>query len=87
MTRGELEARQGGVWGLVRKRRCVAHALVSTREATVVHVYNTARISKRVHLYREKPRLLGQSVPSLPRKWASGAMHSRTNMVAPRLVA
>jgi hypothetical protein len=52
----------------VRKRRCVAHALVATREATVVHVYNTARISKRVHLYREKPRLLGHSVPSLPRK-------------------
>jgi hypothetical protein len=35
----------------------VAHALAATREATVVHVYNTAMISKRVHLYREKQRL------------------------------
>jgi hypothetical protein len=31
--------------------------LAATREATVVHVYNTAMISKRVHLYREKQRL------------------------------
>ncbi len=31
---------------MVRKRRCVAHALAATREATVVHVYNTAKKSK-----------------------------------------
>ena len=34
-----------------------ARALAATREATVVHVYNTVMISKRVHLYREKQRL------------------------------
>jgi hypothetical protein len=42
----------------------VAHALAATREATVVHVYNTARISKRVHLYIERSRgSLGHCVP------------------------
>jgi hypothetical protein len=50
----------------VRKRRCVAHALAATREATVVHVYNTARISKRVHSYREKMCSLDHCVPCLP---------------------
>jgi hypothetical protein len=30
----------------VRKRRCVAHALAATHDATVVHVYNTAMKSK-----------------------------------------
>jgi hypothetical protein len=40
----------------------VAHALAATREATVVHVYNTAMISKRVHLYIERSRVLSRSL-------------------------
>ena len=32
----------------------MSHALAATLEATVVHVYNTAMISKRVHSYRKK---------------------------------
>ena len=64
-----LEARPEGVWGWVRKRRCVAHALVATREATVVHVYNSAMISKRVHFVQREARgSLGHSVPGLLRK-------------------
>ncbi len=43
-----------------------AHALAETREATVVHVYNTAMISKRVHLYREKQRLSRSTVHRVP---------------------
>ena len=44
MSRKELEARHGsnkGLVALVRKRRCVSHALAATREATVVHVIYT----------------------------------------------
>jgi hypothetical protein len=39
-----------------------ARALAAKREATVVHVYNTARIPKRVHLYRQKQRLSRSTV-------------------------
>jgi hypothetical protein len=47
----------------------VAHALAATREATVVHVYNTAMISKRVHLHREKQRFSRSTACRvLPRK-------------------
>ena len=50
---------------VVRRRRCHkerlacvrVRVLAATREATVVHVYNTGMISKRVHLYRDKQRL------------------------------
>jgi hypothetical protein len=58
----------------------VAHALVATREATVVHVYNTAMISKRVHfVQREAEALWVTARRVLPRRIGRRSQFSRTN--------
>ncbi len=57
----------------------MAHALVATREATVVHVYNTAMISKRVHFVQRESKALWVTACRVFRRSRPAEPFSRTN--------